>query len=92
MVDVIQKEKAMREKNNKVKISPEKAWEGVAYVCLALTIAGQVFTTMGTFWSLKLFDLFQMSFLYHVTSRCVVLVKDVAMLGLTIGIVIVLIF
>lgn len=33
-------------KDNKIKITPEKVWEGVAYVCLALTIAGQVFTTM----------------------------------------------
>lgn len=85
----------MRKKDNKVKISPEKAWEGVAYVCLALTIAGQVLTTMNILiaqivWLISNILFVTRDFALHrpVSDK----VKDVAMLGLTIGIVIVLIF
>lgn len=82
-------------KDNKIKVTPEKVWEGVAYVCLALTIAGQVFTTMDVLIaqivrliSNVLFVARDFALRRHISYK----VKDVAMLGLTIGIVIVLIF
>lgn len=85
----------MRKEDNKVKISPEKVWEGVAYVCLALTIAGQVFTTMDVLiaqvvWLISNVLFVARDFALHrpVSDK----VKDVCMLGLTIGIVVVLIF
>ena len=85
----------MCEKDNKIKISPEKVWEGVAYVCLALTIAGQVFTTMNVLiaqvvWLISNVLFVARDFALHrpVSDK----VKDVCMLGLTIGIVVILSF
>lgn len=85
----------MRKEDNKINVTPEKVWEGVAYVCLALTIAGQVFTTMNVLiaqivWLISniLFVARDFALKRPVSDK----VKDVAMLGLTIGIVVVLIF
>ena len=85
----------MCKRDNKIKISSEKVWEGVAYVCLALTIAGQVFTTMNVLiaqvvWLISnvLFVMRDFTLKRPTSDK----VKDVAMLGLTIGIVIVLLF
>lgn len=85
----------MRKEDNKINVTPEKVWEGVAYVCLALTVAGQVFTTMNVLiaqivWLISniLFVARDFALKRPVSDK----VKDVAMLGLTIGIVIVLIF
>lgn len=82
-------------KDNKVNVSSEKVWECVAYICLALTIAGQVFTTMNVLiaqivWLISNVLFVARDFALHrpISDK----VKDVAMLGLTIGIVIVLIF
>lgn len=85
----------MCKKDNKVKVTHEKVWEGVAYICLALTIAGQVFTTMNVLiaqvvWLVSnvLFVARDFALRRPISDK----VKDVAMLGLTIGIVVVLLF
>lgn len=68
-----------------------KAWELVAYVCLALTIIGQVLTASNVLLAQSVWLVSNVLFVardFALKRPTADKVKDVAMLGLTIGLVI----
>lgn len=67
-----------------------KAWEIIAYVCLALTIAGQVLTACNVLlaqWVWLVSNLLFVARDFALQRPTADKVKDVSMLGLTVGMV-----